>query len=263
MPVRPDIELANLTDIGCERSENEDYYGYFEPESDEEFEQKGRLLAVADGMGGHAGGQVASGLAIQALREAFLNGSLSDPQPLLVEAFANAQQAILAAAAAHPELDGMGTTCTAAIVRRRQLAYGHIGDSRLYLIRSGVAHQLTEDHSLVNQLVKSGALGAEEAETHQERNVLTAALGMRSSQASADFSNAPLGLEAHDLLLLATDGLHGLVSAGEMVSALHGQTAYDACRALVDLAKTRGGPDNITIQILRILPEPRAATRIE
>ncbi|MBV9759177.1 MAG: serine/threonine-protein phosphatase [Acidobacteriaceae bacterium] len=263
MPVRSDIELANLTDVGCVRPENEDYYCYFEPESDEEFERKGRLLAVADGMGGHAGGQVASGLAVDALREVFLDGGTSDPRPLLVEAFGRAQQSILAASDARPELNGMGTTCTAAIVRGHQLDYGHIGDSRLYLVRAGQAHQLTEDHSLVNQLVKSGALAAEEAETHQERNVLTAALGMRSPQASADFSHSPVALEPHDLVILTSDGLHGLVSAEEIAAATYGQTPYEACRALVDLAKARGGPDNITIQILKILPDAHPATQIE
>lgn len=263
MQVRSDIELANLTDVGCERSENEDYYCYFEPELDEEFERKGRLLAVADGMGGHAGGRVASGLAVAALREVFLDGQAAESQALLIDAFARAQQSILAASVADPELNGMGTTCTAAILCQRRLSYGHIGDSRLYLVRGGEARQLTEDHSLVNQLVKSGALSPEEASKHEERNVLTAALGMRSSQASADFSHTPLDLEAHDVLVLTSDGLHGLVTAEEIVGAASGQRPYDACRALVDLAKARGGPDNITIQILKILPDPRSVTRIE
>jgi PPM family protein phosphatase len=263
MQVRSDVELANLTDVGCARAENEDYYAYFEPEADEDFERKGRLLAVADGMGGHAGGQVASGLAIEALRETFLNGQAGDSQSVLIEAFSRAQQSILSAGDARPELNGMGTTCTAAILCGRKLSYGHIGDSRLYLVRAGQARQLTEDHSVVNQLVKSGALTPEEAATHEKRNVLTAALGMKSQQVRADFSPEPLTLDSNDVLVLTSDGMHGLVSGEEIAATVSSQRPYDACRTLVDMAKARGGPDNITIQILRILPDPRAVTRIE
>jgi PPM family protein phosphatase len=263
MQVRSDVELANLTDVGCERAQNEDYYCYFEPETDEEFARKGRLLAIADGMGGHAGGQVASGLAIEALREVFLNGEPADSQSVLIAAFARAQQSILAASEAQPELNGMGTTCTAAILCGHKLSYGHIGDSRLYLVQRGVIRQLTDDHSMVNQLVKSGVLTPEQAATHEERNVLTAALGMKSLQVSADFSPEPLHLEPNDILVLTSDGMHGLVTAEEIAQTVSAERPYDACRTLVDLAKTRGGPDNITIQVLKILPDRRAVTRIE
>jgi serine/threonine protein phosphatase PrpC len=263
MQVRSDVELANLTDVGCERAQNEDYYCYFEPETDEEFARKGRLLAIADGMGGHAGGQVASGLAIEALREVFLNGQPADSQSVLIEAFARAQQSILAASEAQPELNGMGTTCTAAILCGHKLSYGHIGDSRLYLVQRGVIRQLTDDHSMVNQLVKSGVLTPEQAATHEERNVLTAALGMKSQHVSADFSPEPLVLEPNDVLVLTSDGMHGLVTAEEIAQTVSAQRPYDACRTLMDLAKARGGPDNITIQVLKILPDRRAVTRIE
>jgi PPM family protein phosphatase len=263
MQARSDVELGNLTDVGCERAENEDYYCYFEPEADEEFERKGRLLAIADGMGGHAGGQVASGLAVDALRETFLNGQAGNSQAVLIEAFARAQQLILAASETHPELNGMGTTCTAAILCGRKLSYGHIGDSRLYLVHGGEGRQLTEDHSLVNQLVKSGALTPEQAATHEKRNVLTAALGMKSEQVSADFSPAPLELEPRDILVLTSDGMHGLVTTDEIARTVSEQRPYEACRTLVELAKARGGPDNITIQVLKLLPDPRAVTRIE
>jgi serine/threonine protein phosphatase PrpC len=263
MQVRSDVELANLTDIGCERTENEDYYCYFEPETDEDFESKGRLLAIADGMGGHAGGKVASGLAIEALRETFLNGQAANSQAVLIEAFARAQQAILAAGEGNPELNGMGTTCTAAILCGHKLTYGHIGDSRLYLVHDGIIRQLTEDHSLVNQLVKSGTLTPEQAALHEERNVLTAALGMKSQQVSADFSPEPLNIEANDVLVLTSDGMHGLVTAEEIAQSAFFESPYDACRNLVQLAKQRGGPDNITIQVLKVLPDPRAKTRIQ
>lgn len=255
MKIRPDVELANLTDAGCLRTDNQDYYCYVEPENDEEFNQKGRLIAVADGMGGHEGGETASRLAIEALHDAFQNASADDPCALLVQAFSAAQQSILAHGEAHPELNGMGTTCTAAILQDKQLFFGHIGDSRLYLLRNAKLQQLTEDHSLVNQLVKTGAITSDQAAVHEKKNVLTAALGMKTRPPEADFSGQPIPLAGGDVVVLASDGLHGLVSSEEIGETVAAQTPYQACRTLVETAKERGGPDNITVQILRLRPE--------
>jgi protein phosphatase len=255
MRIRPGIEIGNLTDPGCVRTENEDYYCFAEPENDELFRRRGRLLVVADGMGGHAGGQVASGIAVDALRDVFLNGESDDLAELLVNGFSKAQRNILEKTAQRPELRGMGTTCTAAIVHRGNLTYGHIGDSRLYLVRRGQPSQITEDHSLVNKLLKSGEITAEQAAVREDRNVLTAALGMPSEKISADFSENPIALEPGDGVVLASDGLHGLVNADEIREAVEKESPYEACRTLVDLAKLRGGPDNITVQVLRLLPE--------
>src|SRR6266849_8161962 len=144
MNIRPGIELANLSDIGCQRTENEDYYCYAEPEADQDFQKKGRLAVVADGMGGHEGGQVASGIAVDKMRQAFLNGSAEDPYEALLAGLQDAQAAIKEYARENPELTGMGTTCTAAIVRDGQLYYGHVGDSRLYLIRDSTISRLTQ-----------------------------------------------------------------------------------------------------------------------
>src|SRR5579863_9122149 len=199
MLVRSDVELANLTDIGCQREQNEDYYGYFEPEDDEDFRSKGRLIAVADGMGGHSGGQVASALAIDVLRHTFLNSKAGDSESILIQAFSRAQQAILEESEINAGLNGMGTTCTAAIVNAGKLTFGHIGDTRLYLLRGGTLAQLTEDHSLVNQLLKAGDLTLEQAGSSEQRNVLTAALGMNSGQVSADFSAHPIDVAAGDI----------------------------------------------------------------
>jgi PPM family protein phosphatase len=255
MRIRPGIEIGNLTDPGCVRTENEDYYCFAEPENDDRFHRRGRLLVVADGMGGHAGGQVASGIAVDALRDVFLNGDSDDLPELLVNGFSLAQRNILEKAAQRPELRGMGTTCTAAIVHRGKLTYGHIGDSRLYLVRRGQPSQITEDHSLVNKLLKSGEITPEQAAVREDRNVLTAALGMPSEKISADFSENPIPLEPGDGVVLASDGLHGLVNADEIREAVEKESPYEACRTLVDLAKLRGGPDNITVQVLLVLPE--------
>ncbi len=253
MRIRPDVELANLTDLGIRREQNEDYFLYIEPESDEEFAAKGRLLLVADGMGGHNGGEVASGIAAAALRGAFLSANGEDPTTVLVRGFSQAQQEIIARGREAGNLNGMGTTCTAVILRNGELSYGHIGDSRLYLLREGILTQLTEDHTLVHQLVKGGALSKEEAAAYEQKNVLTAALGMRSEAVPADFSETPLPLEPGDTLIVSSDGLHGLIADGEIAQITDSKSPNDACHALLNLAIERGAPDNITVQILRVV----------
>jgi serine/threonine protein phosphatase PrpC len=252
MIIRPDVELANMSDVGCVRTVNEDYFLYVEPQDDAEFARRGRLLMVADGMGGHKGGQVASGIAVDVVRDGFLQSESDDPRTVLIEAFQQAHHAILDASKSNDELEGMGTTCVAAILKDGRLTYGHIGDSRLYLVRDGHAQQLTDDHTLVNALLQRGVITAEEARTHEQRNVLTAAMGSESSTIAGDFSEEPLPLEVGDILFLCSDGLHGLVSDEEAEQIIGQQSLRDACRSLIALAKQRGGHDNITVQLLQV-----------
>jgi PPM family protein phosphatase len=251
MKIRPGIELANLTDVGCERSQNEDNYCYAEPENDDEMQRRGRLAVVADGMGGQEGGQIASTIAVDTVRDVFLNGPADDPAAALETAYESAHKAIQEYAREHPELAGMGTTCTAAVLKNGYVTYGHVGDSRLYLLRQGIIIQLTRDQSYVQQMVDTGVITAEQAKTHPSKNILTSALGSDSA-VKADFAEAPMPLLAGDMLLLCTDGLHGLVDDEEMLAATTENSPRDACRKLVDLAKQRGGHDNITIQVIRI-----------
>ena len=257
MKIRPGIELANLTDVGCERTENEDSFCYAEPESDEELLARGRLVVIADGMGGQEGGQIASGIAVDTVREVFLNGPAGDPATALESAYQSAHFAIQNYAREHPELTGMGTTCTSAVLHGGHLTYGHVGDSRLYLLRNGSIGRLTRDQSYVQHMVEIGVISAEEAATHPSRNILTSALGAATT-VEADFAEAPIRLESSDLLLFCTDGLHGLVSDDEMLAVATENSPREACVKLVDLAKSRGGPDNITIQIVRIDGAPVA-----
>jgi PPM family protein phosphatase len=254
MIVRPGIELANLTDPGCVRERNEDYYCYFEPDDDEAFRSHGRLVVVADGMGGHEGGQVASGIAVEMVRRTWSNGA-GDPAGLLITALSNAHSAIQDYAREHPELAGMGTTCTAAAIIGNLLYYGHVGDTRLYLIRDGSIRRVTHDHSLVQRLVDSGAITEEEAEGHPDKNVLVSALGMQGA-VSVDVPDAGIPLQPGDTLLICTDGLHGLVSDAELLDAATRCEPRKACQDLVQLAKDRGGPDNITLQIIRLAGAP-------
>ena len=131
------------------------------------------------------------------------------------------------------------------------LYYAHIGDSRLYLLRAGKLRVITRDHSLVSRLVETGIIRAEDADNHPQKHVLTAAVGI-AEEIEPDFSDAPLPLEKSDILLLCTDGLWGQMSEPEIQDALTSQAPADACRSLVQLAKDHGGPDNITLQIVRL-----------
>jgi protein phosphatase len=254
MVVRPGFELANLTDRGCVRERNEDYYGYFEPEDDEAFRKRGRLMVVADGMGGHEGGQVASGIAVETVRRRWAEGE-GAPGEDLVTAVSCAHNAIVDCAREHAELAGMGTTCTAAAVIGGLLYYAHAGDSRLYLIHGGEIRRLTRDQSLVQRLVDSGAITEAEAADHPDRNVLVSALGMRGA-VSVEMSDGGIPLGPGDVLLLSTDGLHGLVGDAELLAAATECEPREACFKLVQLAKDRGGPDNITLQIGRVAGAP-------
>jgi PPM family protein phosphatase len=251
MKVRPGVELASLSDVGCQRENNEDRYSYWEPANDLEFPIKGRLAIVADGMGGYEGGQEASRIAVEAIEEVYANGAAGDPRSWLLEGFQAAHHRIQGYADKYPDLQGMGTTCTAMALLERQLYYAHVGDSRLYLVRGASISRLTHDDSYVSRLVENGVLRAEEAETHPQRHILTAALGAGSNIAP-DSPAQPVSLEAGDVLLLCTDGLWGLLAESEIQSAVAGKTAAEICDNLVETAKKRGGPDNITMQVLRI-----------
>jgi len=251
MRVRQGVEIAGLSDVGCQRANNEDSYAYWEPEGDSEFQHKGRLAIVADGMGGHEGGQEASSLAVRTMQEVYADSQEGDIKSLLTAAFQAAHDRIRQYATQHPELRGMGTTATAIVLLSGDLYYTHVGDSRLYMVRAGKISRLTHDHSYVTRLVDSGLITAEEAENHPQRHILTSALGV-GPEFSPDMSDQPIELEAGDVLVLCTDGLWGVVADTEIAQAVTAKSPSEACRTLVDLAKQHGGPDNITLQVLRI-----------
>lgn len=252
MEIRPGLELANLTDIGCERENNEDYFCYSEPPTESEFRRKGRVAVIADGMGGEQGGEIASRLAVNAVQQAFLMLPPSDPLELLIEGFRAAHDAIQQCVRERPELRGMGTTCTAVAIADGHAHFAHVGDSRLYLIRDSTIALLTHDHTAVNRLIDEGVITPAEAASHPQRHMLTAALGA-AREVSADVSRNPIPLRPGDLLLLCTDGLWGQMSDQELLSVVQNRKSItDACKDLARIAKQRGGPDNITIQILRI-----------
>ena len=251
MKVRAGIEVSRQSDIGCQRQNNEDSFGYWEPEDDQQFLRKGRLAVVADGMGGYEGGQEASRLAVETLVAVYRDFGGDDPQEALVEALQAAHEQIRQYSFAHPELRGMGTTCTAAAIVQDALYYVHVGDTRLYLIRDGQITRVTRDHSYVGRLVESGMISQEEAENHPQRNILTAALGTNPNLIM-DSPGQPEPLRPGDVLLVCSDGLWGQVRDSEILDAVENKSAEQAGRELIELARERGGPDNITVEILRL-----------
>jgi protein phosphatase len=251
MQTRPGIEVASQTDVGCRRENNEDFLSYWEPESDTEFQRKGRLAVIADGMGGYEGGQEASRLAVETVLDIYDQDGSADPRDSLVRGFQEAHDRIKAYADSHPDLQGMGTTCTALAVLDRKLFFAHIGDSRLYLVRGGKISRLTADHSYVGRLVASGVLRSEEAESHPQRHILTAALGA-GNELLPDTPEDPVLLEASDALILCTDGLWSVVHDEELLNIVTRYVPAAACHELVRLARERGGPDNITVQVLKV-----------
>jgi serine/threonine protein phosphatase PrpC len=249
---KPGLEVTRLTDVGRQRENNEDSYLYWEPDNEEEFQRKGRLAIIADGMGGHEGGQEASRLAVETVRSFYDQNFAGDPQQTLAQAFTTANDRIRSHAAEHPSLHGMGTTCTALAILGRQLFFAHTGDSRLYLVRASNISRLTHDHSYVSKLVESGIVNAEDAELHPQRHILTAALGT-GREVTVDAPPQPILLEENDALVLCTDGLWSQVKEQEIADAVRNNPPAEACLVLVNIALQRGGPDNITVQILKVV----------
>lgn len=252
------IAAAGQTDVGRRRQHNEDAF-LCDPDH--------RLFVVADGMGGHAAGEVASAHAVQAVQEfiaSFDSGNeatwpfgidkgLTPAQNLLVNAIKLANRSVCGLAQEKPEYTGMGTTIVGCRLEEGEAVIGHVGDSRVYLLRGGRLHQLTADHSWVNEQVQQGALREDEAKTHRWRNIITRALGNRFD-VEVDWKSIPVG--PGDTLLLCTDGLSGVVDEGGIVEILRecGEDLEAACRRLIEAANAGGGPDNVTVVVVRLAP---------
>ena len=251
--IQPGIEMACLTDVGRQRANNEDSYLYWESDDPEEFRRKGRLAVIADGMGGYDGGQEASHLAVETVRHVYENRFADSPQATLLEALTTAHETIQRYALDHPQFHGMGTTCTAVSMVGQELSFAHVGDSRVYLVREDSVSRLTRDHSYVGRLVENGIVRSEDAESHPQRHILTAALGSGRTVVP-DGSATPIVLQDGDTLVLCTDGLWSMVSETDLGRIVRVNSPSQACLELVKIALDRGGPDNITVMILRVSP---------
>ncbi|MBC7325449.1 MAG: Stp1/IreP family PP2C-type Ser/Thr phosphatase [Moorella sp. (in: Bacteria)] len=206
------------------------------------------LFAVADGMGGHQAGEVASHLALRALRDRLFNGTAGEPLPRLLAAAAFANATVYHSSLASQERAGMGTTMTAVWIVGPKGFLVHVGDSRAYLFRDGQLQILTNDHSYVGELVRRGGLTVEEARQHPQRNILTRALG---TEDTVNIDSREIKLQPGDRLLLCTDGLYEVIPDGELAAIInHHREPAPAARELVRVALERGGPDNITVVLV-------------
>jgi protein phosphatase len=230
-----------ISDIGLVRETNEDSYVCSPP----------NLFIVADGMGGHVAGEIASKLAVKTV-----NGYIQEHvgkdnlELLLKQAIIQANTSIYQMALSKEDFSGMGTTVTAVYIDGKKLHWGHVGDSRIYLLRNGEFRQITNDHSLVWELVQSGSITREDAQNHPKRNILTRAVGT-SCLISVD--TGTLSLEAGDVVLMCTDGLTNMVSEEEICKLMQRKDCDPSSivEQLVMQAKNAGGFDNITTILLK------------
>ena len=239
------ISATGITDIGNLRSTNQDSFVILLGQ-DAPF--GGALIALADGMGGHASGEVASRMSLDSLIDALSIASSMTEQSLrrAVE-FSNSR--VYTASTLEPHQRGMGTTLVAGLLGGGSLLVSNVGDSRAYLVRNGELRQLTKDHSWVGEMVARGILTSEEAAVHPRRNLLTRALGVDES-VLVDVSRTEL--RQGDRILLCSDGLHGLVSDNTIAAALRGRSLKSCARELVESAKRAGGTDNVTVVLAEL-----------
>jgi len=250
IPQRPLVVRAVLrTDTGLVRSENQDFGTYTTPSEEKDAHASGRLLVVADGMGGHRGGATASRLAAETIKAQFLGAETTDIAMALRDSLTRANARIYFEAQANPELRGMGTTTSALAVRGEHAWFAHVGDSRIYLVRNDEIRQLTEDHSLVATMVREGLLTPAEAEVHPRRNVLQRSMGV-SDDVEIDI-RGPFQLREGDTFILCSDGLHGLVKEPELKEIAKG-TIEAAADEFLRRALERGAPDNVTVIVARV-----------
>src|SRR2546423_5042181 len=229
-------EQASLTDVGRQRQSNEDSYLERPP-----------LFAVADGMGGARAGEVASRVAVEAFADRAWEGA---PEEQLAAVTREATRRIYEMAQGDSERAGMGTTLTAVMISGRDVAVSHVGDSRLYRLRDGRLERLTEDHSLVEELVRQGRLSPEEAENHPQRSVITRALGPEPDVEVETFTHTA---RDGDVYLICSDGLSGMVSEDDITAILERADSLDAAaRELIEAANRAGGKDNITVVLFRV-----------
>ncbi|MBD2325618.1 Stp1/IreP family PP2C-type Ser/Thr phosphatase [Alkalinema sp. FACHB-956] len=237
--------FAGMTDPGLVRSANQDAY-HTDPE--------GRFFVVADGMGGHAGGQEASRLAIEAMYGHFQRfwDSEDSSQDLLEQAFLKANQAILYDQKLHPERSDMGTTAVALLFRQGEVWCAHVGDSRLYQMRGATLEQITRDHTWIARAVSSGTLTPDQARVHPMRHVLSQCLGREES---SEIDMQQIDVKPGDRLLLCSDGLTEELSDSLIANNLKTIRACDmAASTLINAAKDHGGRDNITVVVITIDP---------
>jgi serine/threonine protein phosphatase PrpC len=245
------VTSCGVTDVGLKRGHNEDNYL---------INEELNLFVVADGMGGHAGGEYASAIAVNTVEEVVADleikpeaTDLTDPVDVMrdriTQAIRLAGRRIFEKARQQPEFHGMGTTAVVLVLRAGNAYVAHVGDSRVYRLRDGVIEQITEDHSLIAEKLRHGLITPEEAKNHRMRNVITRSLGY---QEDVEVDLQVLAVRRGDTFLMCSDGLSGHVQDTEMGESMTRQGPQVAARGLIELACERGGEDNITTIIARV-----------
>ena len=247
-------EAYLLSDVGRKRKRNEDTCAFCIPEDRELFEKRGMLFAVADGMGGASAGDFASHLAVSVILDDYYRGHASTIPDGLQNAIEEANRIVFAESEMSAERRGMGTTVSLLLVRGDCAYIAQVGDSRVYVARENERlFQITADHSLVAEQVRNGFLSAEEARNHSLRNLITRAVGIKTSVKVDLFA---FRLQQHDTLLLCSDGLSNQVKDEEIAGLMASENLKVAGRRLVGHALNEGGSDNITSVLLRITQPP-------
>ena len=228
-----------VSDIGLKRALNEDYALYFE---DTDF----KIYVVADGMGGHNAGEVASKMAAERIVDYVkCNFSKLEEKELITKAIEDVNREIFNFSMTNDKLNGMGTTVTACLITKRNIYVANVGDSSCIGVKNGMIKKITKDHSLVQELIDSGTISEMEAVNHPKKNIITRALGT-SSNVNVDVFN--LMNDEYEVLLLCSDGLTNEVTKEEILEVINNESSYDSiANRLVDMAKEKGGRDNITV----------------
>lgn len=257
------VVVRACSDRGMKREQNEDCHAVWIPEDPDELARRGALLIVADGMGGSRAGEVASRIATDTVMDAYRGADSNPPDEILRASIEEANARIHESSLSNPDHGGMGTTCTACVVRDGDLFIGHVGDSRAYLVRRGDIRQLTDDHSLVAQLVRDHQITAEQARVDPRRNVVTRSVGVAEHIEVDARREGPL--RTGDTVVLCSDGLSGVVEDREIAEVASKSSLDGSCKKLIELANSRGGPDNITVIIARLedLKDTAEIPRIE
>jgi len=247
-----DVEFAQISDVGRVRQGNEDYLGHVAPATPEEARSRGWLFALADGVGGHDLGEVASHTAVESVMAGFREAPLGESHPALLERLIKGAntRVIDAGHAASPGGARMATTLVACALRYDRAAVAHVGDSRCYLIRRGQANLLTRDHTVANEQIRLGIVSSSEAAGAGTKHLLIRSLG---SELFVNVDVQEHQVLAGDVLVLCSDGLHGAVSGSEIAAVAASATNLTAAaHRLVEIANQRDGSDNISLQIIRV-----------
>jgi serine/threonine protein phosphatase PrpC len=243
------LTVSKWSDTGRQRLHNEDSVASVVPKTAQLLARKGALLVIADGMGGHAAGEVASQMAVEAVCKEYYEDEDEDVQASLSYAIKYANSVIYRHSMEHSQYGGMGTTCVVAVVYDKTAFFANVGDSRAYLIHDDQIKQVSQDHSWVAEQIRAGNLSEEQAHEHIMRHMVTRSLGAEDDVPVDLFSEA---LAEGDTLLLCSDGLSGQISEEEMLATIKHSSLQESAYRLATLANEHGGIDNVTVILARV-----------